>query len=287
MEIVNIEVLDKIDKKDLKVFIKNSLILNDKLYEENDKIFAFYIEEILSYQIIIVPSKYEYLLAEIFSLNYKNSHKKDSFDLYLYDDFFCIYKNASLYYVQKIDYDININELISYINSQLKLTINTYKKIKSDELELLKKDFLASLTKTKLININKKSNNAFKIYILYLFVLIGISYFYFNMDNNIPSTSTNMTVNNSSKIKELKKKYLYKYFDEELSLLLINVKKYKLVLKQIDYRNKKFEMVLSSKEKEDLYSFLKEYKKKLLSNSISYIEISKIYECVLNVKAIR
>lgn len=284
INILTIDVSEKINDKNLKDFVKSSLLLNEQVYKENDNIFALYIEENSSYEIIVMDSDFTHLIAEIFIINYINK-ETNSIDLYLCDDLFCIYKNSNLYYVQKIDYEFEFDELLTYIDKNLKLKIDNYERVDSLKVDELKTKFMQENLKSNLKNINLSVNYNFKIYLLYLFVIFAFSLYYLSSLNVNPQKS--YTSNNSFKINELKKKYLYKYFGDEFSDLLSKTKKYKLKLEIVDYTNKYFKIVLLSSKKENLYSFLLEYKKRILENSINYIEASKNYECSLNVRAIR
>jgi hypothetical protein len=275
METLTVEVSQVLDNKYLKDFVKSSILLNDKEFSKEDNLYALFIEELSSYEILIVNSKYKYLIFEIFKLNYLKDKKK--IDLYLCDGFFCIYKNSNLYYVQNIDSSVNNEDLIDYVSKKLNIRIDNFMKYSNTELEKLKKEFLLKNIKSDLINLNENKNHSFKIYLFYLFTLFFATYYLLSIEKVSKPIET-------IDINKLKEKYSYKYFDDEFLVLIDKIRRYKLKLKQLDYKNKKLNIVLTSHKKDDIYSFLGEYKNRLLQNNINYLEIEKIYECTLDVK---
>lgn len=275
--VINVE--ERIEKRFLKNFIKNSILLNNFEFKKNDKIFLLYIEEISSYEVIILNSNYRYFIVEVFFSIYKEGNNVDNVDLYLCDEFFCLFKNSNLYYFQKIDLNVDINELIEYVNKKLNIQINNYKKINNDELNLIKKDFLALDADNILENINKNFNYSIWIYFSYLLLIVTFSFFYF-----IDNQSTKIKEKEPINYEKIKNKHLYSYFDDDFSVLYKRIKENKLQLKELYYKNKNWKIVLLSKNKDDIYSFLISYKSSLIENTIIYLPLEKLYECTLNVK---
>lgn len=278
--ILDVNVSEKIENKNLKKFIFTSLKLSNKIFNNNDLIYTNYIEELNQYQILLINKNYKNGIFQIFELFYK----EESFglDLYLSDDFFCLYKNGSFYYFQTIDINLSIDEFLEFISKKFNSQINHYQKIEKNYLENLKDEYLSTNKKSTLKNINIKTNYSFKIYLFYIFLLISLFFYFFpNEENNMDNTQIN---NNLIEFEKLKKEYLFVNFGNDFYNILNNIKKYSLNLKLFEYQVNGFRITLLSSSKNSLYSFLNEYKDTLFSSSISHLEEENIYELVAHVK---
>ena len=111
-----IDVSEEIENKNLNKFILTSLKLNNFEINKNDFIHINFISELKQYQVLVFPKDYKNLIFQIFELFYVDRTDLNSFDLYFTDEFFCLYKNAEFYYFQKIESQLEIDELIVYIN---------------------------------------------------------------------------------------------------------------------------------------------------------------------------
>ena len=105
---LEIDVSEKIDKENLKDFAFTSLKLNNKNFSKNDLIYINYIEELKQYQILLSTNAHKYLFFQIFELFYDKEIK--GLDLYLGDDFFCLYKDGLFYYYQAIEISLSIDD---------------------------------------------------------------------------------------------------------------------------------------------------------------------------------
>ena len=92
------EVSERIENKNLKNFLLSSLKLKNKILEKSDKLYLTYIEELKLYQLFILKHPFKQFEFLIFQQFYKESNQEISFDLYIYDKFFCLYKNSNFYY---------------------------------------------------------------------------------------------------------------------------------------------------------------------------------------------
>lgn len=278
--ILDVNVSEKIENKNLKKFIFTSLKLNNKIYNNDDLIYVNYIEELKQYQILLINKNYKNGIFQIFELFYKE--KSFGLDLYLSDDFFCLYKNGSFYYFQTIDIHLSIDEFLEFISKKFNAQINHYQKIEKNYLENLKDEYLNVNKKSALKNINIKTNHSFKVYLFYIFFLIFIFFYFFpSEETNIDNTQIN---NNLIEFEKLKKEYLFVNLENDFYNILNNIKKYSLNLKSFEYQVNGFRITLSSTSKNSLYSFLNEYKDTLFSSSISHLEEENIYELVAHVK---
>lgn len=281
---LEIDVSEKIDKENLKDFAFTSLTLNNKNFSNNDLIYINYIEELKQYQILLITNNHKYLLFQIFELFYDKETK--GLDLYLGDDFFCLYKDGLFYYYQAIEISLSIDDFLEFINRKFNSKINNYIKIEKDYLEELKEKYLLKNTKTTLKNINIKNDNSFKFYLVYIFLLLFSSlYFYFNYTDFYEKEE--VVINEELHFEKLKNDYLFISVENDLNDILKNIKIYNLDLVLLEYKQNNIKLTLASKNKENLYQFLKEYKENLISSSILFDENKKTYEMVAYAKSIK
>ena len=281
---LEIDVSEKIDKENLKDFAFTSLKLNNKNFSNNDLIYINYIEELKQYQILLSTNAHKYLLFQIFELFYDKEIK--GLDLYLGDDFFCLYKDGLFYYYQAIEISLSIDDFLEFINRKFNSKINNYIKIEKDYLEELKEKYLLKNTKTTLKNINIKNDNSFKFYLVYIFLLLFSSlYFYFNYTDFFHKEE--VVINEELHFEKLKNDYLFASVENDLNDIFKNIKLYNLDLVLFEYKQNNIKLTLASKNKEDLYQFLKEYKETLISSSILFDENKKTYEMVAYAKSIK
>ena len=281
---LEIDVSEKIDKENLKDFAFTSLKLNNKNFSNNDLIYINYIEELKQYQILLSTNAHKYLFFQIFELFYDKEIK--GLDLYLGDDFFCLYKDGLFYYYQAIEISLSIDDFLEFINRKFNSKINNYIKIEKDYLEELKEKYLLKNTKTILKNINIKNDNSFKFYLVYIFLLLFSSlYFYFNYTDFFHKEE--VVINEELHFEKLKNDYLFVSVENDLNDIFKNIKLYNLDLVLFEYKQNNIKLTLASKNKEDLYQFLKEYKETLISSSILFDENKKTYEMVAYAKSIK
>ena len=281
---LEIDVSEKIDKENLKDFAFTSLILNNKNFSKNDLIYINYIEELKQYQILLSTNAHKYLFFQIFELFYDKEIK--GLDLYLGDDFFCLYKDGLFYYYQAIEISLSIDDFLEFINRKFNSKINNYIKIEKDYLEELKEKYLLKNTKTILKNINIKNDNSFKFYLVYIFLLLFSSlYFYFNYTDFFHKEE--VVINEELHFEKLKNDYLFASVENDLNDIFKNIKLYNLDLVLFEYKQNNIKLTLASKNKENLYQFLKEYKETLISSSILFDENKKTYEMVAYAKSIK
>lgn len=78
LEIVEIEIDEEIEKKNLKDFISTSLKLKNINLPKNKKIILNYIEELKTYQLILVEIEFKYLEIELFYKLYEQNNKNET-----------------------------------------------------------------------------------------------------------------------------------------------------------------------------------------------------------------
>lgn len=272
---LELDVSEKIDNNSLRNFVLTSLDLNNKEYSSSDLIYATYIEELKQYQILLINSRFPKAEFQVFELLYEK--KSEGLDLYLSDKFFCLYKNGAFYYYQTIEFSLTIEEFLDFINKKFNTNINNYKKIQIEELEELKNKYSLSKKKNSLKNINKKKDNSFIFYIIYLFLLIYICIYYIEQNK---SSKTEKPIANTSHLdyEKFKKNHTFLSLENDFTGILNNINKYALHVRSFDYKKPKIKIIIDSQNKDNLYLFLGEYKKNLISSSIYFDEKRKLYE---------
>ncbi len=274
-----IDVSEEIENKNLNKFILTSLQLNNFEINKNDFIHINFINELKQYQILVFPKEYKNLIFQIFEIFYVDKTDLNNFDLYLTNDFFCLYKNAQFYYFQKIESRLEIEELIVYVNKKFIIKIDNYKIIDYSKLEELKSLYLEKKLKNKLQNFNKKNDYSFKIYLIYLIIIL-VPFMLF-LENNDKSKNSFILENNFDK---LKNDYFFIPFYGNFDFLIKLFQKYNLNIKSFEYKENKIKTIFYSTSKSDIYSLFEELKNRLISQEINYLENEKIYEAIIYVK---
>jgi hypothetical protein len=274
---LELDVSEEIDNNSLKNFVLTSLNLNNKEYSSNDLIYATYMQELKQYQVILINNQFSNAEFQVFELFYDDI--SEGLDLYLTDKFFCLYKNGIFYYYQAIEFSLTIEEFLDFINKKFNTKVNNYKKIESDELEQLKNKYSQRNKKSNLKNINKKKDNSFIFYLLYLFLLIYICIYY--IEKNSSYETENPKIQDQSIIYEkFKKEHTFVSLENDFNGILENINKYSLQIISFEYKKSKIKIILNSQIKDNLYLFLKEYKKSLISSSIYFDEKKELYEVI-------
>lgn len=277
-----IDVSEEIENTNLKKFIFTSLKLKNLIINKNDFVHINFISELKQYQILIFPNHHKKAIFQIYELFYLDKKELDSFDLYLAEDYFCLYKNAQFYYYQNIESEILINDLIEYLNKNFSLKIDNYKAIKNTYQDELISNYLEKSLNNKLINFNTKNSYGFGIFLFYLLILIFFSSLFF-LNNQINSENKKEIAPENSYDK-LKNEHLFISFSPNFNELINLLNKYNLNLKTLEYKENKLKVVLSTAIKSDIYSFFSELKTNLISHDINYFENEEIYESTIYVK---
>lgn len=274
-----IDVSEEIENKNLKKFIFTSLKLNNLEINKNDFVHINFIPELKQYQVLVFPKEYKNAIFQIFELFYSKKNNLNKFDLYFTNDFFCLYKNAKFYYFQNIESQFEINELIEYINKKFMLKIDNYKIIDNSELEELKNSYLEKKFQNRLEDFNKKDNYSFKIYLVYLIIiLVSFMFFWENKDE----TKNSFIVENE--FDKLKNEYVFSSFNADFDFLTKLLQQHNLNLKSLEYKENRIKISFFTTSKPNIYSLFEDLKDRLISQEINYLENEKIYESIIYVK---
>ena len=274
-----IDVSEEIENNNLKKFIFTSLKLNNFEINKNDFLHINFIHEVKQYQVLIFSKEYKNAIFQIFELYYLEENGLDKFDLYLTNEFFCLYKNGKFYYFQNIESHFEINELIEYINKKFMLKIDNHKIIDNIELEELKNCYLEKNSKNKFVNFNKRDDYSFKIYLVYLIVIV-VSFMFF-LENKNENKNLSIMENEFDK---LKNDYLFSFFNTDFDFLTKLLQKHNLNLKSFEYKENRIKISFYTTSKPNIYSLFEDLKDRLISQEINYFENEKNYEAIVYVK---
>lgn len=280
LTLLEIEVSEKIDNKNLKNFIFTNFKLKNITTNKKDKTFLIYIKELKKYQIFILNEKYDFFEFQVFEQFYENKEEFGKVDLYLNEDFLCLYKNSKIYYYQKLNQIIQKDELIEFLNKKFQINIDNFKQIDKNEIEKLKNSYLEKNIKQNLSFLNLNQDYGFVFFVLYLFVVLIFSFFIFSNEEKIEQIENKEEIN----IDILKHKYKFQSFQEKLDLIFQDINTNSLDLQSLEFKQNRLKLILTSSKKEDLYQFLEKNNKNITFSSINLLENSNLYEAVIDAK---
>ena len=116
---------------------------------------------------------------------------------------------------------------------------------------------------------------------------IVILFSFFNQNyNHSNENNQNLHIEESleKNLSNLKEKYLFNSFYEKYEDLNKIINLHNLKINSFEYKQNISKISIYSTNKNDIYSFLNEEKKKLISYEINYFENQNIYELIVNVK---
>ena len=278
LQIIEIDASEKIENKSLKNFINTSLKLKDINLPKSSKVILNYVEELKLYQLILVSNNSKNLEIELFYKLLEQNNQKDLVAL-LYKNYFLIFKNNKLYYLQKIEENIEITELLNYLYKNFKITPENFITIKSEDLYLKKDDVLKSKNKNNLNYFNHKKNYSFFIYLFYLIFLLSIIfYLYINQNTHEPQNTEILD------LKSFENDYKFNSFEEKTRKIIFKLNKQNLKLISFEFDTNILKIEITSENKDDIYKFLEDKEISFSSSSIDFVENKNIFKVDFDVK---
>lgn len=266
--IIDLEVSEKIENKNLKNFLSTALKLKNINLEAKNKILFNYIEELNEYQIIIAKDEFLYFEFQIFDI-YLKDKKQNKYELIFTEEFFCIYKEQEFYYIQKQNADVSKDDFLEFLNKKFNIQIDEYFEFNKVELEDLKKTFLDSKEKKSLKYFNRKKDYGFFIFTFYIFLIITSFFSY----KNLYQIEENTTINNEILTSEvIEKKFEFKSFQKELKIIVKKIQDLNLTILQIQFNQNILKLQIISNNKDDIYKFLEDENLAFLSSNIDFLE---------------
>jgi len=275
------KVSEKIQNRNLKNFLITSLKINNINIKNKDSVFLSFVDELNEYQIFILKENYRFFEFQVFEIFYENKNK-EAYDLYICDNFFCLYKNGAFYYYQYFSLDLPVEEFIEYLDKKFQIKILDYKIIDKNYFQELKELYLKKDLKNQLNFIKLKKDYSFYFFIFYIFILIfAISWKFFEHEN---LKKIELKAQNEIDFRNIKNNLEFKSFYEKLALLFQQIDKNNLELISFEFKNDTSKIVLNTISKEKIYSFLEDNKVNLKSSTINFLNEKNIYEVVLDVR---
>lgn len=278
IEIIEIEASEEIEKKNLKSFISTFLELKYINLSIDSKVILNYIKELGIYQLLILNSNFKHLELELFSKIYEENNQKNII-AFLYRNYFLIFKNSKFYYLQKIEENIKIAELKSYLNKNFEIDLQTFITIDKESLYLKKDEFLQSKNKNSIEFLSLNKNYSFLSYIFYLLILtIFTLFFYTNENIEIKSDVQNFDTSN------ILENYKFNSFEDKARKIIYKLNQKNLNLIGFEFDTNILKLEINSKNKEDIYKFLEDNEIVFSSSNIDFIEDKNIFKASLDVK---
>jgi hypothetical protein len=246
LEIIELEVSEEIEKNSLKNFISTSLELKNQKPTRNEKIILNYIEELKIYQIVLLKESFKNIELELFLKLYERYKTDDSF-AFLYKNYFLIIKNNKIYYLHKIEENIDTNELLSYLNKTFKINFKDFKLVNSKDLEDEKENKLNN----KIEFFELKKSYIFYFYILYLLAFSLLLFFYFSIEKE-KNIKNSEKLEQNIDIESLENSYEFKSFEFKTREIIEKIESRNLYLENFEFSNEIIKFEISSKNKDDI-----------------------------------
>ena len=278
LEIIELEVSEEIEKNSLKNFISTSLELKNQKPTRNEKIILNYIEELKIYQIVLLKESFKNIELELFLKLYERYKTDDSF-AFLYKNYFLIIKNNKIYYLHKIEENIDTNELLSYLNKTFKINFKDFKLVNSKDLEDEKENKLNN----KIEFFELKKSYIFYFYILYLLAFSLLLFFYFSIEKE-KNIKNSEKLEQNIDIESLENSYEFKSFEFKTREIIEKIESRNLYLENFEFSNEIIKFEISSKNKDDIYTFFEDNTLNFLSSKIDFVENQNIYKAVFDVE---
>ncbi|OCL94285.1 hypothetical protein [Arcobacter porcinus] len=279
--IIELEVKDKINDKFLKEFISTNLNLNNITLEKNQKIYINYLEITKEYQIFILDKKFKHFEYEAILKEFKEFDFLD-YSLFIYDDFFVIFKNKEFFYFNKLNKNVNKSDLLSFLKKKFNIEFSSIKELSKDELEILKNSYESKYKnhkkdKNSLKNINLSKDYSFILYIVYVFLVVVFITIYFKNEIDMKNSTKNLDA------KIISKELEFRSFTNELNKIIENIENNDLNIVILDFKYDQMKMILESKSKENFNKFLNNFNK-IEQSSIDFISDRETFRLTIDVE---
>ena len=294
IQIVTINVTEKINTKFLNEFIATTLKTNQILCDDNTYIWYKFIEQINLYEIYVVYSLSNNFVIEpqILSKFYdKNIHQK-GVDLFILENFFALYNKGELYCFKGIEKS-NIEDIKNYCVQTYQLPLDNIYKIDDSWFKQLQVAYEKDLSnQANTIFTKLKGGNAFLFFSIFAFVSICIfTFFTYNSFSNISNSSNERFLNIQKKYNKLKlqsqnslAKINYTKITPKLIELFKYIKLENLTIAKIAYAKNQLQLVLLHKDKNKLLNFLTIYDHKTIIQKIEFLKEQNLYTMVINIE---
>ncbi len=277
----DIKVSEEINKHNIKQFFSTFLKTNNIKPSPLIKVIYFYAQNIQNYHIFVFlnPKKKFFLPALFLSYleDFTKQRNKSNLRLYICEDFFAIFENKNLIFVKNKKEQSSKADILSYVQKYLKLNLDKTFEINNKLLLKAKEDFLLQVKKKykfEVLGLKVLSFENFKrIKVLSLFVVLLFSFnigffsykFLFIHKEKINKTKISLNIPSKNQVK------IFQNLKEFFLSQGIELRQVKL--------GKRIDLILRSKDKDKILKALNSFKKyKLILKEINYLQDKKNYE---------
>lgn len=281
-------VSEEINDKYLLKFLRTSILDKDIPLNKNTTFYYRFLKESLTYEIVLFDTKVDSLIFEplVFEEFYKDENiERNSIDLFLTKEYFCLYKEREFVFLKVIK-DVSDDEIKEYISKTYNLNVSNIYNFDESKIEELKKEYV----KNKKVKpqasfvFEDKSFTYFKLFtLLGAFLLLGGLYFKDPLVLNEETSSKDLEYYKSG-YEKLLDKHARDYDIDETRELLKYLKIYKVRLINLEYKNKKTAVLISHKNKQNLFDFISVFEKRIKINKIEFRDEEKQFFMDLVIK---
>ena len=290
IDILSIEVTNKIDERYINSFIKTAIDTHNITTTKNSYYFYNFLELDLRYEILVFQkdlNKDIVLIPFIFYGAYYGCDISNTTDIFIYSNHFVVYKNREFLFAKKID-DISKEDIVLYVSQTYNLTIDNISIIKPSQFEHIKANYFKNpdLKEVKFYPLDEDKSF---LWFIYFVILIGIIFLYFGygyIDSRLSiekvEKPNKRIVLQLEKLHKIKTKHNFKAIDKTIELFKY-LKIEGIKLEQIKYIDKKVDLVLSHLNKKKLLDFVTIYDKRIDIRSIKFDKNENIYKMDIRV----
>ncbi len=278
---IQVFVTEEINPRFMTDFIKTTLETNNISITKDIKVWSSFFEDINLYEIYIINSDKQSIdiFPNIFSIYYKDNIQS-TFDLFIVDNLFVVYKDMEIYCFKSIDnstaedikkyieqlYNIKIDNTFTYNNEEFLCLTNNYLEYKDDQ--------------KKLVFYSLDKNWIYKYFIYYTIGCLAVfSYLLYDNYNQ-------KLVNTNQKFLKLQRKYQllqkppksYKKATPQLINLFKYIKLENILVENIEYKNKQVKLTMMHQDKDRLLNFITIYSGDIKIDKIVFINDENLYK---------
>lgn len=193
--------------------------------------------------------------------------------LFIAKNYFLVFIENSLYYYQKIDLNIDIQDISIYVEQRLNVNIDNVLSIDAVDFIYEKKN------KRKLNYIHQNNSFHLKIFSTYVIcIILFFTLFVFYEQEYISNMHENKRTNIEKKYQNLLLKNRPTVLvSAGLSKLFENLNRLNIQISSLQLKKNRYHLKLFAKNKEDLYTFLNYYKTYTSNKNIEYLQSREIY----------
>lgn len=184
-------------------------------------------------------------------------------ELFIQDSYAVLYRKSKIYFLQKLDSNYNISEIIDFLKKKFNLDSILY-----FENKKLKFNYRLNYSFIRPIK-----TNYFKYFLLYLFFL-GITFYQVDFNNNVKKVDLESLKLETISLKEDKE---FLFVSEKILEIYEKRLFYKIEIDSINVNQAVMHITLNCKSKDEIYSFFKELNSSKIG-SITYDNFTKSFK---------